>query len=69
MLHRDGSTSLTPTGILVTANLQVNLVLFGMIVLIAHAAGVSNDQTTLLVRSNCRLSYDCVATFLSLLLD
>ena len=30
-----------------TANLQENLVMFGMVVLIAHAAGVSNDQTAL----------------------
>ena len=30
-----------------TANLQENLVMFGLIVLIAHAAGVSNDQTAL----------------------
>ena len=28
-----------------TANLQENLVMFGLVVLIAHAAGVSNDQT------------------------
>jgi len=30
-----------------TANLQENLVMFGMVVLIAHATGVSNDQTAL----------------------
>jgi uncharacterized MAPEG superfamily protein len=30
-----------------TANLQENLVMFGLVVLIAHAAGVSNDQTAL----------------------
>lgn len=29
------------------ANLQENLVMFGVVVLIAHAAGVSNDQTAL----------------------
>jgi uncharacterized MAPEG superfamily protein len=30
-----------------TANLQENLVMFGLVVLIAHTAGVSNDQTAL----------------------
>ena len=30
-----------------TANLQENLVMFGLIVLIAHSAGVSNNQTAL----------------------
>ena len=30
-----------------TANLQENLVMFGLVVLIAHAAGVANDQTAL----------------------
>ena len=30
-----------------TANLQENLLMFGLIVLIANAAGVSNDQTAL----------------------
>jgi hypothetical protein len=30
-----------------TANFQENLVMFGLVVLIAHATGVSNDQTAL----------------------
>jgi uncharacterized MAPEG superfamily protein len=30
-----------------TANFQENLVMFGLIVFIAHATGVSNDQTAL----------------------
>ena len=30
-----------------TANLQENLVMFGLVVLIAHTVGVSNDQTAL----------------------
>ena len=30
-----------------TANMQENLVMFGLVVFIAHAAGVSNDQTAL----------------------